>query len=92
MWGLIEPIHAVTYFGQEALESASQAGYRGFWMGYFACRLAPWDRSVPMSRPRSVTASPPPESPEPFLTPGPSLDLRRPCGHGSPGPRPPSGA
>ena len=41
MWGLIEPIHAVTYFGQEALESASQAGYRGFWMGYFACRLAP---------------------------------------------------
>jgi hypothetical protein len=41
MWRLIEPIHAVTYFAQEAVESANRAGYRGFWMGYFACRLAP---------------------------------------------------
>jgi hypothetical protein len=41
MWRLIEPIHAVTYFAPEAVEAASQAGYRGFWMGYFACRLAP---------------------------------------------------
>jgi hypothetical protein len=41
MWRLIEPIHAVTYFAPEAVESASRAGYRGFWMGYFACRLAP---------------------------------------------------
>ena len=41
MWRLIEPVHAVTYFAPEAVESASRAGYRGFWMGYFACRLAP---------------------------------------------------
>jgi hypothetical protein len=41
MWRLFEPVHAVTYFGQEAVESAGRAGYRGFWMGYFACRLAP---------------------------------------------------
>jgi hypothetical protein len=41
MWRLIEPIHAVTYFAPEAVESAGSAGYRGFWMGYFACRLAP---------------------------------------------------
>ena len=41
LWRLIEPIHAVTYFASEAVESASRAGYRGFWMGYFACRLAP---------------------------------------------------
>jgi hypothetical protein len=41
MWRLIEPIHAVTYFAPEAVEAARRAGYRGFWMGYFACRLAP---------------------------------------------------
>lgn len=41
MWRLVEPIHATIYFGPEALEAVSRAGYRGFWMGYFACRLAP---------------------------------------------------
>ena len=41
MWRLFEPLHAVTYFGQKAVESAARTGYRGFWMGYFACRLAP---------------------------------------------------
>ena len=41
MWHLVEPIHAVTYFGREPLDALAQAGYRGFWMGYFAGRLAP---------------------------------------------------
>jgi len=41
MWRLFEQLHAVTYFGQKAVESAARTGYRGFWMGYFACRLAP---------------------------------------------------
>ena len=41
MWRLVEPIHAVTYFGPEALDALARAGYRGFWMGYFAGRLAP---------------------------------------------------
>jgi hypothetical protein len=41
MWRLVEPIHATIYFGSEAVAAAAQAGYRGFWMGYFALRLAP---------------------------------------------------
>ena len=41
MWTLFEAVHAVTYFAPEALSAANEAGYRGFWMGYFACRMAP---------------------------------------------------
>jgi hypothetical protein len=36
-----EPIHAVTYFTQEARGAFDYAGFRGFWMGYFAARSAP---------------------------------------------------
>ena len=36
-----EPIHALTYFAPEAREALGQAGFRGFWMGYFAARSAP---------------------------------------------------
>ncbi|MET7760964.1 hypothetical protein [Streptomyces sp. NPDC005336] len=41
MWALFEPIHAVTYFAPEALTAYEDAGLRGFWRGYFACRAAP---------------------------------------------------
>lgn len=41
LWRLLEPIHAVTYFSPEPLAALKQAGYRGFWMGYFAGRAAP---------------------------------------------------
>lgn len=41
VWRLIEPLHAVTYFAPESREAARDAGYRGFWMGYFANRAAP---------------------------------------------------
>ncbi|ORM37646.1 hypothetical protein [Williamsia sp. 1135] len=41
LWKLLEPIHAVTYFSDETREALSAAGYRGFWMGYFAGRSAP---------------------------------------------------
>ena len=34
-------LHAVTYFSDETREALSAAGYRGFWMGYFAARAAP---------------------------------------------------
>lgn len=37
----IEPVHALTYFAPEALDAFTAAGYRGFWMGYFAGRAAP---------------------------------------------------
>jgi hypothetical protein len=41
LWTLLEPVHAVVYFSPEPLEAFRSAGYRGFWMGYFACRAAP---------------------------------------------------
>lgn len=41
LWRLIEPVHAVTYFAPEPIGELRKAGYRGFWMGYFASRAAP---------------------------------------------------
>jgi hypothetical protein len=41
VWRRLEPIHAVTYFAPEALGALTDAGYKGFWMGYFAGRAAP---------------------------------------------------
>jgi hypothetical protein len=41
LWALLEPLHAVVYFSPEPLEALRSAGYRGFWMGYFANRAAP---------------------------------------------------
>src|SRR4051812_48414924 len=40
-WRVLEPIHAVVYFAPEPLAALREAGYRGFWMGYFANRAAP---------------------------------------------------
>lgn len=45
LWRLLEPIHAVTYFSPEPLAELKAAGYRGFWMGYFAGRAAPLGRA-----------------------------------------------
>jgi hypothetical protein len=41
LWSRLEPIHGVTYFSPEARAALSGAGYKGFWMGYFAGRAAP---------------------------------------------------
>ncbi len=41
MWGLFEPVHAVTYFAPACTEEFKAAGLKGFWMGYFAGRAAP---------------------------------------------------
>ena len=41
LWMRIETIHAVTYFAEESIAAASEAGLRGFWMGYFGFRAAP---------------------------------------------------
>ncbi|MBD0694342.1 SCO6745 family protein [Streptomyces sp. CBMA123] len=41
LWWLFEPVHAVTYFQPECLDSFEEAGLRGFWRGYFAGRSAP---------------------------------------------------
>lgn len=51
-WEAIEPIHAIVYFAPEPAEAARQIGLRGFWMSYFAGRVAPMG-AVP---PESVTA------------------------------------
>jgi hypothetical protein len=40
-WAAIEPIHAVVYFAPGPLEAARKTGLRGFWMSYFASRVAP---------------------------------------------------
>lgn len=41
MWSLFEPVHAITYFADDALGAFEEAGLRGFWRGYFAGRSAP---------------------------------------------------
>ena len=41
LWAAIEPIHAVVYFAPGPLEAARKTGLRGFWMSYFAGRVAP---------------------------------------------------
>ncbi|MGH9079804.1 MAG: SCO6745 family protein [Acidimicrobiales bacterium] len=41
LWEAVEPIHAVVYFAPEAAAAARRIGLRGFWMSYFAGRVAP---------------------------------------------------
>jgi hypothetical protein len=41
LWRILEPYHAVTYFSPESRQAFTDAGLRGFWMGYFAGRAAP---------------------------------------------------
>ena len=41
LWAAVEPLHAVVYFAPEAAAAAKVVGLRGYWMGYFAGRLAP---------------------------------------------------
>lgn len=42
MWHLLENIHAIVYFAPEVTEAARRIGLKGFWMGYFAGRAAPF--------------------------------------------------
>jgi hypothetical protein len=41
LYDRFEPVHALTYFSPEARAAFDAAGFRGFWMGYFAARSAP---------------------------------------------------
>lgn len=41
LWTIFEPLHAVTYFTEEGKAAFQDAGFRGFWRGYFAGRSAP---------------------------------------------------
>ncbi len=40
MWKALEPYHAMIYFAPEARAAYSEAGLKGYWMGYFASRSA----------------------------------------------------
>ena len=52
LWEAVEPIHAIVYFAPEPADAARRIGLRGFWMSYFAGRMAPLG-PVP---PEAVTA------------------------------------
>ncbi len=41
MWECVERYHQLCYWAPEVRESGSAAGLRGFWMNYFATRVAP---------------------------------------------------
>ncbi|MEJ3653767.1 hypothetical protein WEH80_12355 [Actinomycetes bacterium KLBMP 9759] len=41
LWEAIEPLHALVYFAPQPAEAARRIGLRGYWMGYFASRVAP---------------------------------------------------
>ncbi len=41
LWNAVETVHAVTYFHPASLAAIAATGVKGFWMGYFAARLAP---------------------------------------------------
>lgn len=41
VWRRLELVHAVTYFSPEPIGALNDAGYKGFWMGYFAGRASP---------------------------------------------------
>lgn len=47
LWQLVEPLHAVVYFSPEPVTAMKDAGYRGYWMGYFAQRSAPLGEVAP---------------------------------------------
>ncbi|MGB3443233.1 MAG: hypothetical protein WBA97_31225 [Actinophytocola sp.] len=41
LWTVVEPLHAVVYFGTDVRASGKAIGLRGFWDTYFAFRAAP---------------------------------------------------
>jgi hypothetical protein len=42
LWQLIEAINGVTYFAPRCRSAMDELGLKGFWMGYFASRAAPF--------------------------------------------------
>ncbi|MGI5128259.1 SCO6745 family protein [Pseudonocardia sp. CA-107938] len=41
LWEAVEPLHAIVYFAPQPAAAARRIGLRGYWMGYFASRVAP---------------------------------------------------
>jgi len=42
LWTYLEPIHSITYFAPQCGAAMTGLGLKGFWMGYFASRAAPF--------------------------------------------------
>lgn len=42
LWRVLEPLHAITYFAADCRAANKAVGLRGYWMGYFAARSAPF--------------------------------------------------
>ncbi len=42
IWRYLETLHAVSYFAPECTAAMKDLGLKGFWMGYFAGRGAPF--------------------------------------------------
>lgn len=51
LWRVLEPMHAVTYFAADCIAANKAVGLRGFWMGYFAARSAPFGTAGPAPTP-----------------------------------------
>ena len=47
LWRVLEPIHAVVYFAPACQQRYRDLGLKGFWMGYFASRAAPFGEATP---------------------------------------------
>ena len=47
MWQRYETLHAVVYFAREVADAMVDVGLKGFWMGYFAGRSAPFGEAGP---------------------------------------------
>ncbi len=47
MWHLLENVHAIVYFAPEVIDAMKRIGLKGFWMGYFAGRAAPFGTASP---------------------------------------------
>ncbi|WP_330179205.1 hypothetical protein OHB26_22255 [Nocardia sp. NBC_01503] len=47
IWRVLEPLHAVTYFSPDCVAAHKAVGLRGFWMGYFGTRSAPFGPAGP---------------------------------------------
>jgi len=47
VWRVLEPYHTVCYFAPEPAAQLKALGLKGFWMGYFAARAAPFGAAGP---------------------------------------------
>jgi len=47
MWEAVERFHGYTYMAPEVREEGTAAGLKGFWMNYFATRIAPVGAVIP---------------------------------------------